>query len=97
MHWKKPLQRMIQQWQQVAKIHLWGSLRPAADGEKSVEIDASTIRELMNKLEERYPQMTPFLEEGIAVSINGTIYQDQWSQALPEGAEIYLLPRIQGG
>ena len=81
----------------MASIHLWGSLRPAADGEKTIEIDASTIRELMNKLEERYPQMLPFIEEGIAVSINGTIYQDNWSQPIPETAEIYLLPRIQGG
>lgn len=79
------------------KIELWGALRPAADGAESIDIEASTISQLMRKLEERYPQMKPFIEEGIAVSIDGTIYQDSWQKRLPEGATIYLLPRIQGG
>lgn len=81
----------------MATINLWGALRPAANGDASIEIEASTIRELMNKLEERYPLMTPEIEEGIAVSINGTIYQDAWSERIPADAEIYLLPRIPGG
>lgn len=81
----------------MARIHLWGGLRPAAGDVKWVDINAATIRELLQKLEERYPLMSPEIEAGIAVSINGTIYQDSWSQALPPGAEIYLLPRIQGG
>lgn len=81
----------------MAKIHLWGGLRPAADDAEWVDIEATTIRELLQKLEERYPRMSRQIEEGIAVSINGTIYQDSWSQALPAEAEIYLLPRIQGG
>lgn len=78
-------------------VYLWGALRPAANDAESVDIDASTIRELMGKLEERFPQMQPWLEEGVAVSINGTIYQDTWSQPIPDDAEIYLLPRIPGG
>ncbi|MFT5352116.1 MAG: hypothetical protein ACI9MF_002943 [Gammaproteobacteria bacterium] len=32
----------------------------------------------MAKLEERYPLMSEHIETGIAVSINGTIYQDSW-------------------
>lgn len=78
-------------------IALWGALRPAAGDVDSIELEAATIRELMVKLEERFPLMQPFIEEGIAVSIDGTIYQDSWNKELPENAEIYLLPRIQGG
>jgi molybdopterin synthase sulfur carrier subunit len=81
----------------MAQIHLWGGLRPAAGDAESVDISATTIRELMTKLEERYPLMSRHIESGIAVSINGTIYQDSWSEKLPPDAEIYLLPRIQGG
>jgi len=81
----------------MAEIHLWGALRPAADGASSVEIDATNIRELFRKLEEQYPAMQPHIARGIAVSINGKIYRDSWSEKLPQGAEIYLLPRIQGG
>ena len=78
-------------------VYLWGGLRPAADGAESIEIDADNIRELMIKLEEQYPELKPHLENGIAVSVDGTIYRDDWSQLLPEDAEIYLLPRIEGG
>jgi sulfur-carrier protein len=78
-------------------IHLWGGLRPAAGGASSVRIEAETIRELFRKLEEQFPGMAPHIARGIAVSINGKIFRDTWGEKLPEGAEIYLLPRIQGG
>lgn len=81
----------------MSEVFLWGALRPAAGGNASVSIDASTIRELLRKLEEQYPLMASQLETGIAVSINGTIYQDNWSKEIPADAEIYLLPRIEGG
>jgi sulfur-carrier protein len=79
------------------EIHLWGALRPAADGASHVHIEARNIRELFRKLEEQYPGMAPHIARGVAVSINGRIYRDSWQTELPEGAEIYLLPRIQGG
>ena len=41
--------------------------------------------------------MAPHIARGIAVSINGKIYRDSWSEKIPADAEIYLLPRIQGG
>ena len=34
----------------MAEIHLWGALRPAADGAPVVSVDAKTIRELFRKL-----------------------------------------------
>ena len=81
----------------MSEVFLWGALRPAADGKASVSIEASSIRELLRKLEEQYPLMSPYLEGGVAVSIDGVIYQDNWGKQLPADAEIYLLPRIQGG
>ena len=81
----------------MAEIHLWGALRPAADGALSVDVEAETIRDLFRKLEDQYPGMAPHIARGIAVSINGKIYRDSWNEKLPAGAEIYLLPRIQGG
>ena len=81
----------------MADIHLWGALRPAAGGASVIQVEAKTIRELFRKLEEEYPGMAPHIARGVAVSINGKIFRDNWQQELPEGAEIYLLPRIQGG
>ncbi len=79
------------------QIQLWGALAAAAGGHQTVEIVAKDIRELFRKLAEQFPGVEPFIEQGIAVSIDGTIYRDTWSQPLPEGAEIFLLPRLAGG
>ena len=81
----------------MTEVHLWGALRPAAGGASFVEIEAGTIRELFRKLKEQYPGMAPHIARGIAVSINGKIFRDSWGETIPEKAEVYLLPRIQGG
>jgi sulfur-carrier protein len=79
------------------EIHLWGALRPMADGASSVFIEASTIRELFRKLSEEYPGMEAHIKRGVAVSIDGKIYRDQLDTKLPALSEIYLLPRVPGG
>ncbi|MBO6557922.1 MAG: MoaD/ThiS family protein [Pseudomonadales bacterium] len=79
------------------QVGLSGPLRAAANGEASIHIEAETIRELLNRLLERYPAMKQHMEIGIAVSIDGAIYRDNWTTKIPEGADVYLLPRIAGG
>ncbi len=79
------------------EVQLSASLREFAGGAVSVTVEAATIRELLRKLVELFPRMQRRIDEGIAVSINGEIYRDDRNQAIPEGAEVFLLPRIQGG
>lgn len=78
-------------------VTLWGSLAAAAGGKDKLDIEAKDIRELFRKLAEQYPAIEAFIDRGIAVAIDGTIYRDTWSKKLPEGAEIFLLPRLAGG
>jgi len=78
-------------------VTLWGQLRTAAGGDEKLEVEAKDIRELFRKLAERYPGFEPFIARGIAVSIDGVIYRDTWSKELPQGSEIFLLPRLSGG
>ncbi len=78
-------------------IHLWGALRPHAGGAATVQVRAATIRELFRILSETWPGMEPHIRRGVAVSINGQIFRDQWDTSLPQDAEIYLLPRVPGG
>jgi molybdopterin synthase sulfur carrier subunit len=79
------------------EVQLSGSLQDAAGGVASISMDAGTIRELLRKLVERYPLMQSRVDDGVAVSINGEIFRDNWGEPIPEGAEIFLLPRIRGG
>ena len=78
-------------------MQLSASLREFAGGAASIAVEAETIRELLRKLVERYPRLQRRVDEGIAVSVNGEIYRDDRNQRIPEGAEVFLLPRIQGG
>ena len=81
----------------MVEVTLWGSLGAAAGGKNKLDIEAKDIRELFRKLTEQYPSLEPYIERGIAVSIDGVIYRDTWSKELPQGAEIFLLPRLAGG
>ena len=81
----------------MVEVTLWGSLGAAAGGKSKVDIEAKDIRELFRKLTEQYPGLEPYVERGIAVAIDGEIYRDTWSKQLPQGAEIFLLPRLAGG
>ena len=81
----------------MVEVKLWGALSASIGGNNRVNIEAKNIRELFSKLAEQYPGTEPYLTKGIAVSINGVIYRDNWSKELPEDAEIFLLPRMMGG
>jgi molybdopterin converting factor small subunit len=81
----------------MVEVTLWGSLAAAAGGTQKLDVAAKDIRELFRILAARHPGLRPFIERGIAVSIDGVIYRDTWSRELPEGAEIFLLPRLAGG
>ena len=81
----------------MVEVTLWGSLSAATGGEHTLEVEAKDIRELFRNLTERYPGLEPFIERGIAVSIDGVLYRDTWSKELPKSAEIFLLPRLVGG
>jgi molybdopterin converting factor small subunit len=79
------------------KVSLTGALRTAADGVAEIDVEATTIRELLTRVLKRYPDMDGLVDDGIAVSINGEIFRDNWSEPIPADAEVFLLPRIQGG
>jgi len=78
-------------------VKLWGSMKPLAGGNDSVQIDAKNVGQLLRKLVEAHPGLEPIAADGIAVSIDGVLYQNSHNQPIPEGSEIYLLPRLKGG
>ena len=81
----------------MVEVTLWGGLVPLADGQKVLQIEAETIRELLRKLTERYPGLSGPIENEVAVVIDGVVYHDDWSQPLPKGAEVFLMRRLAGG
>ena len=79
------------------RVFLSGNLRQLAGGAEEVEVEAADIRQLLRVLGDRFPAMRPQLEHGIAVAIDGEIYQDGWLEPIAPDSEVHLLPRIGGG
>lgn len=78
-------------------VTLWGGLVPLAEDQKTVTVEAETIRELLRKLEDRYPALRGPIRNEVAVVIDGVIYRNDWSQPIPENAEVFLMRRLAGG
>jgi len=81
----------------MVKVVLWGSLKQAAEGQTEVELDAKNVRDLLDRLKDRYPKLTADIERGVSVSIDGVIFRDSWFAEIKPDSEVYLLPRLAGG
>ena len=78
-------------------VTLWAGLQLLADNQKVVHVEARTIREMFRKLEELYPALADPICGQVAVAVDGVIYRNNWSQKLPEKAEVMLMRRLSGG
>jgi sulfur-carrier protein len=66
-------------------------------GMTELEVAATSFRRLVLELEERFPGLGKQVEEGMAVAIDGEIFQDAYSAVLRPESEIVLIPKIGGG
>ena len=66
-------------------------------GQTEFEVEATNFRRLVVELEQRFPGLGRQVEEGMAVAIDGEIFQDVYGVELRAGSEIVLIPKIGGG
>ena len=81
----------------MAHVVLIGNLRQYTGGVTELEVAASSVRQLCARLGEKFPELAPHLEEGLAVAIDGQIYQDALLEPIGEKSEVHVLPQIAGG
>ncbi len=81
----------------VARDVLNGNLTRLSGGRTEFELDVKDVRQLFAQLGERYPEMAPHLEEGIAVAIDGEIFQDALFATIGPDSEVHVIPKIAGG
>ena len=55
------------------------------------------MKQLYQQLAELHPELGPHLEEGVAVAIDGQIYQDALLEPIGRDSEVFILPQIAGG
>jgi sulfur-carrier protein len=81
----------------MAKVVLTRGLMQYTGGERELELDAANIRQLLRALGERYPDLEPHLADGVAIAIDGEIFQDAWLEPIPPESEVHVIPQIVGG
>lgn len=81
----------------MVKVKLWGTLRQMTDGQSEVEVEAKTFKEVLDRLQDRYPGLAPQIRRGVSMSLDGVIYREAWFQEIGTDSEVVLMPFMQGG
>ena len=81
----------------MARVVLIGNLAQLTGGVAEFQISVTSVKQLFDQLAALHPAIRPHLEEGVAVAIDGQIYQDALFQPIAPDSEVFLLPQIAGG
>ena len=80
-------------------------LQQLTGGNQRVQVDGSTVRQVINNLESKYPgvkeylvdEMEEDLSPGLAVIVDGEASQLGMLEKVQENSEVHFLPAIGGG
>ena len=81
----------------MARVVLNGNLKQFSGGTSEFDLDVKDVRQMFAELGALYPGLAPHLEEGIAVAIDGEIFQDALFAAIGPDSEVHVIPKIAGG
>ena len=81
----------------MVRVMLGGTLKSAAGGTSEFDLEADDIKGLLDQLGALCPELKPWLDKGVAVSIDGRIYRNAWFEPVPPDSEVFILPRMSGG
>ena len=81
----------------MAHVTLFGNLRVYTGGVGTVDIEAANVRQLFRALAEKFPDLAPHLRDGLAVAIDGQIYQDALLEPIGPDSDVHILPQLAGG
>ena len=81
----------------MARVVLVGNLAQVTGGVAEFDLSATSVHQLFRQLGELHPALAPHLESGVAVAIDGQIFQDALLEPIGTDSEVFLLPQIAGG
>jgi molybdopterin converting factor small subunit len=81
----------------MARVVLVGALVQLTGGVAEFDLAPTSVQHLFALLSERHPELARHLEEGVAVAIDGQIYQDALHGPIGPDSEVFILPQIAGG
>ena len=81
----------------MARVVLIGNLAQVTGGVAAFDLSARSVKELFAQLTALHPALGRHLEDGVAVAIDGQIYQDSLLEPIGADSEVFVLPQIAGG
>jgi len=87
----------------MATVFIPAQLRRMTGGRQQVQIEAGTLREVIEQLDESYPGIAARLTQGggivpgLAVSIDGALTSQGLRAPVKPDSEVHFLPAIGGG
>ena len=81
----------------MARVVLVGNLAQITGGVAEFSLSATSVQQLFRQLSELHPALERHLESGVAVAIDGQIFQDSLHEPIRPDSEVFLLPQIAGG
>ena len=87
----------------MATVYIPSLMRGLTGGEEQVTIPGSTVRQIVQNLEERFPGMKERLVDGyrikpnISVAVDGEVTPLGMLEKVSEDSEVHFLPAIGGG
>jgi len=81
----------------MVEVHLWSGLRAFADGKEKVQVEASTVGEVLSGLIREYPGLQDAIDAGVSVAVDGRIIASGLTEPVRSDSEVYLLQRLKGG
>jgi sulfur-carrier protein len=81
----------------MARVVLIGNLAQLTGGVAEFNVLATSVKQLFERLAELHPELGPHLQEGVAVAIDGQIFQDSLLEPIGPDSEVFILPQIAGG
>jgi sulfur-carrier protein len=81
----------------VVEVNLWSGLRALADGKDKVEVEATTVGEILSGLVAAHPGLADAIEAGVSVAVDGRIIVNAMNEPVKPDSEVYLMQRLKGG
>jgi molybdopterin converting factor small subunit len=81
----------------MARVVLVGNLAQVTGGVAEFSLSVTSVQQLFRQLSALYPALERHLESGVAVAIDGQIFQDSLLEPIGPDSEVFVLPQIAGG
>ena len=81
----------------MATVHLQSNHRKYTGDQQVLTVDGTTVGQLIDELERRYPGLGQTLTDGCSIAINGELIANGIYQQVDDETDVHFIGMISGG